>query len=180
MSTLSQEEKNFILELHNMIGTNVEAQVSMYDVGASLGMDKGATTGMSQDLMIEELLELKTLAGGIGITNKGLELLHREGLIAWSATDQSIRLGKGPILDGQDRNEVEKLIIEIKTGPFFTSSGYPQIEELVIDMKTLETQMLSPRPKTAIIRAVLSSLYPLLATAGSQDISEKIQKFIEK
>jgi len=179
MSTVSQEEKRFILELHNMIGADIDAQVSMYDVGASLGMDKGATTGMSQDLMIEELLELKTLAGGIGITKKGLELLRKEGLIAGSAAEQLVRLSKGPILNGQDREEVEKLLTEIKTGAFPTSVGYPQLEELVIDIKTLESQMLSPRPKTAIIRAVLSSLLPVLSTGESDKIPEKIRNFIE-
>ncbi|SHO49508.1 hypothetical protein [Desulfopila aestuarii] len=179
MSTVSQEEKSFIFELHNMIGGNVDSQVSMYDVGASLGMNKGTTTSMSQDLMIEELVELKTLAGGIGITDKGLELLRKEGLIVGSATEQSIRLGKGPVLDGQDREQVEKFLTEIKKGLFTNPTGYPQIEELVMDVKTLETQMLSPRPKTAVIRAVFSSLSPALAASGSKDISEKIDIFLE-
>jgi len=179
MSTISQEEKSFILELHNIVGDNVDAQVSMYEVGASLGMEKGATTAMSQDLMIEELVELKTLAGGIGITTKGLQLLRKQGLIAGSAGEQLVRLGKGPFLDKEDREQLEKLMAEIKAGIFSTPTSYPQIEELVIDLKTLETQLLSPRPKTAVVRAVLGALPASLSAGGAKEIAEKIRKFAE-
>lgn len=177
MSTATQEEKSFILELHKMTGGDVDAQVSMYDIGATLGMDKGATTAMSQDLMIEELVELKTLSGGIGITRKGLDLLQRDGLIAGAALPV-VSLSRGLIIDRQDREQIDGLLNEINRGIYSSSTRYEQLAELVIDVKTLETQLLSPRPKTAVVRATLASAIHSLAAVGSGELSEKIKDFI--
>jgi len=178
MSTISQEEKNFMLELHTMTGGDIAAQVSMYDVGSALGLDKSAVTALSQDLMIEELVELKSLSGSIGITGKGLAVLEREGLIA-AAGQQTVRLGNGPVIDDQDRQQIELLLAEIKAGAASSPADYAHLEELVIDIKTMEVQLLSPRPKTAMIRSIFHALQGSAAlAAGSAGIAEKIGRFL--
>lgn len=172
MSTLSQEQQ-FMFELHSMTDGNIEAQVSMYDVGSNLGLDKAAATALSQELIIEELVDLKTLSGGIGITPKGLDLLRSEGLIAGSAV-QMAQLGKGPVIDDQDRQHLGGLLLEIRTTVFASQSAYTQLEELVIDLKTLDIQLISPRPKTAIVLAILESMQQSLEKLGSREIADRI------
>jgi len=178
MSTISQEEKNFLLELHTMTGGDVAAQVSMYDVGTALGLDKSAVTALSQDLMIEDLVELKSLSGTIGITDRGLTMLEREGLIA-GAGEQTVRLSKGPVIDDQDRRQIENLLADIKTGAVTSPSDYAGLEELVIDIKTMEVHLLSPRPKTAVLRALLHTIQGSSCFAAvSSGIADRISRFL--
>ena len=173
MSTPSQEEQQFLLELHSMTKGGTEAQVSMYEVGESLGLDKGTASALSQDLIIEELVELKTLSGGIGITPKGLDLLRREGLVAGGVTEM-VQLGKGPVLDDQDRKHLDELLAEIKTTVFTAKPAYTQVEELVIDLKTLDTQLLSSCPKTKIVLAILESMRNALEKTECRSLADRI------
>lgn len=179
MNTLSQEEQRFMLELHAMTDGDIAAQVSMYDVGNNLGLDKDTASAVSQDLIIEELVELKTLSGGIGITPKGLDLLRREGLIAGAMVDMA-QLGRGPVLDAQDRKHLDDLLVEIRTTALAAKSAYTQLEELVIDLKTLETQLLSPRPKTEIVLAILTSIQKVLDKIGMQEIADRIGMLVRR
>lgn len=177
MSTDTPEAKRFMLELYTMTEGDMEMQVSMYEVGAALGLDKGAVSSMSEELIIEELVELKTLSGGIGITRNGLELLQQEGIIS-GLSDQAVQLGQGPILDQQDLQQLEQLLMEIKKSTLASQGSYSRLEELVIDLKTLETQLLSPRPKTAIVREVLGSIQGTLVTTGVTEIATKLKGFL--
>jgi len=179
MTAATQEEIRFMLELYNMTDGSLEAQISMYDIGATLGFDKATITSMSQDLMIEDLVELKTLSGGIGITRKAMQLLQNEGLISGS-TAQSIHLSAGPVINEQDREQIDALLTEIKSETATARAEYPLVEELVIDIKTLETQLLSPRPKTYVFRAVFLSLIQALSSAGANQTAEKLQRFIKE
>lgn len=179
MTAATQEEIRFMLELYNMTDGSLDAQISMYDIGDSLGFDKATITSMSQDLMIEELVELKTLSGGIGITQKAMQLLQNEGLIAGSKV-QSVRLSTGPVINDQDREHIDVLLTEIKSETATARTEYPLVEELVIDIKTLETQLLSPRPKTYVFRAIFLSLIQLLSSAGANRTAEKLQQFVEE
>lgn len=173
MNTPNQKEQQFILELYSMTDGNTETQVSMYDVGNTLGLDKVAASALSQEMIIEELVELKTLSGGIGITEKGLELLRRQGLITRSAVHLA-QLNRGPVIDEQDRQYLGDVLTEIRKSTFVNQSAYVQLEELVIDIKTLDTQLLSPHPKTAIVLAILASMQQSLEKIGNQETANKI------
>ena len=53
------------------------------------------------------------------------------------------------------------------------------MEEIVIDMKTIEVQLLSSRPKTAIVREILRSLSTLLKEVeATSRLSEKIEMVV--
>lgn len=177
MTIPSQEELQFMLELHAMTNGDITAQISMYDVGTHLGMDKTTASDLSQDLIIGELVELKTLSGGIGITPKGLELLRSEGRITSVATE-TIQLSKGPVLDVQDRQHLDKLLREIRAAACDGKSSYAQLEEFIIDLKTLDTQLLSPRPKTKIVQATLESMLSAAEKFGSQELSRKVRMLV--
>ena len=175
MTTLSQQENDFILELYTRTEGDSEAQVSMYDVGERFGLAKNEATALSQDLMVEELIELRTLSGGISITGKGIALLQKAGLI--TATSSAVRLGDGPVLDDSDRQETEAILNEIRAVSCCTTT-FNQMAELVIAVKTLETQLLSPKPKSNIVRPILLDLSQLLRAADATQLSQRIETFI--
>ena len=65
----------YLQELYNTTKGNTETQVSMYDLGPALGLEKTAAGKIAEDLMVLGFIELKTLAGGISITDEGLKKL---------------------------------------------------------------------------------------------------------
>lgn len=173
------EVLQFMLELHSMSGGNTESQVSMYDVGNSLGLDRSAASSLAQELIIDELAELKTLSGAVSITPKGLELLRSEGLIAGTSVEIA-RLGQGPVLNEQDRQVLAALLTEIRSSALAAGSRYSQLEEVVVDLKTLDTQLLSPLPKTKIAQAILESLANALQKLDSRQIADKIGMLLRR
>lgn len=175
MDLNSPEAKAFLFELYTATQGDPEVQVSMYDVGDTLGLEQSEAGTMAEALFIQGLAELKTLSGGIGITLQGLKALDVK---LDPKLDDSQKLGPDPILDDQGKEAVENIILDIQTCIITAKQSYPQLEEMVIDIKTIEIQLLSPRPKTEIIREILRSLQSSLTDSGSTDLAEKVTTFI--
>jgi hypothetical protein len=170
------EEQAYLYELFNQTRGDTSAQVSMYDIGTTLGLEKTAAGSTAESLFIQGLAELKTLSGGIGITDQGLEALGKTP----AETDGGVEktLGKGPVLDSADMDLVTALLVEIKTEAAPGKNSYPQLEEIVMDIKTMETQLLSPKPKTGIVREIIKSLHQTIEKSGSSDLAEKLKSIV--
>ncbi|SDU54783.1 hypothetical protein [Desulfobacula phenolica] len=167
------EARAYLFELYTVTQGDPKAQVSMYDVGATLGLEKTDAGAMAEDLFIRGFAELKTLSGGIGITVQGLEELdvQPDPVIC---NDDSLVLGKSTVLENKGQKAVEKILQDIKASLVQTSPTYEKLEEIVMDIKTIEIQMLSPRPKTAVIREVLRSLHKSISASGTEDLAVKL------
>jgi hypothetical protein len=176
MDPVNPEAKAFLFELYTQTKGDTKKQVSTNDVGAALGLEKTAAESMAQDLIIQGYAELKTLSGGIGITIQGLELLQIK--IVPESNLETMSLGSGPVLENQDKKIVEKIIQDIKDSLTQIKQTYAQQEELVIDIKTIEIQMLSPSPKTKVIREVFRSLHKNFVTFGPEDVSKALNSLI--
>jgi hypothetical protein len=174
MDTDSPEALNYLAELYQRTAGDVSVQVSMYEVGAAVDMEKTAAGKLAEDLIGDGLVEVKTLSGGIGITALGIEQVQAAGLAGGAAAP--VALGDGPLLEGENKAAVVSLVREIKSAAAQKSGSYDSLEEMVIDIKTLEVQLLSPRPKTAIVREVLLSMGQTLKSIGQHDLSDTIGK----
>ncbi len=164
MSFEEVQMNNFLQQLYQMSSGDLAAEVSMYDVGASLGLERSEAGAVAEDLIIDGYAELKNLTGGISITVEGLRLLEVDTSTGTSGqTEGSFVLGDGEVLAAEDCKAVERLLSEIKDVATDGRFSYSQVEEFVIDTKTLETQLLSSRPKTAIVREILRSLAKVLS-----------------
>jgi hypothetical protein len=170
------QAKAYLFELYTLTKGDTEVQVSMYDVGAVLGLEKTDAGAMAEDLFIQGYAELKTLSGGIGITLQGLDLLQVK--IVPESNLESPGLGKETILETQGKEALEKILQAIKEHLSRNKQTYSKLEELVMDIKTIEIQMLSPRPKTKIIREVLRSLHENIAGFVSKDLSNALNSLI--
>ncbi len=170
------EVKAYLFELYTMTQGNKTTTVSMYDVGETLGLGKTEAGTLAEDLFIRGFAELKTLSGGIGITRQGMEALDVE--ITPEPGSETLHLGKGPVLEENGKKAVGTILHDIKSAIARTSSSYSQIEEIVMDIKTIEVQLLSPKPKTGIIREVLQSLQKNLAASGPEEITAHLTSMV--
>jgi hypothetical protein len=174
MDTDSPEARNYLAELYQRTAGDVSVQVSMYEVGAAVDMEKTAAGKLAEDLIGDGLVEVKTLSGGIGITALGIEHVQAAGLAGGAAAP--VALGDSPLLEGENKAAVVSLVRDIKSAVSQQSAPYDSLEEMVIDIKTLEVQLLSPRPKTAIVREILLSMGQALKSIGQVDLSDTIGK----
>lgn len=170
------EEKAFLYELYTQTRGNTEAQVSMYDIGNMLGLEKSAAGTLAENLFIQGFAELKTLSGGIGITTQGMRALDINPPAKLG--EEPVTLGKSLVLEDTGKDAAIKIINEIKTVIPDSGLSFETMEELILDLKTIEVQMLSPRPKTQIIREILRSIKTCIEQTNSDQLVQKLEMLI--
>jgi hypothetical protein len=168
---------SLLMELYQKTKGDLQQTISMYDLGASLGFAKAAAGAAAEELMVEGLVELRTLSGGISITAEGLAALGIAPAAPPVAPGQERKLSKGPVLDGGDRELLRQLLADLRA---CSGSGktIAQLEEMLIDIKTLEVQLLSPAAKSAIVREVLRSLHAALDKGGDKAMAGRLSALI--
>ena len=175
----STKDKNefFLTELCRVVDGDITLQVSMYDVGAAIGMDRDEASRVAEDLIVDGLVELVSLSGGVSITSDGLQSLnHQSG--KESVNSEILKLGTNPILDKEKCKVVEETLYLYKDAVQNTKISYSRLEEIIFDIKTLETQLLSNKPKNAIIKAVLASLAGYASEEKLDELTIRLQEMI--
>jgi hypothetical protein len=165
--------KSYLDEVYRLTGGDTECQVSMYDIGTAIGLDRAEAGSLAEQLMVQGLIELKTLSGGIGITADGLSTLGISAPAPAAAAD-SLKLGRGTIITDSDRQTIQLLTDEIKSAAAELTIDYRSMEEIVIDLKTIEIQLLSPQPKTRIIAELFRSLQNAMELAKADNVAAKL------
>ncbi len=176
MNMDNPEAKAYLLELYKITGGDTNAKVSMYEAGKNIGMEKQDAGKTAEELFMYGYAEIKTLSGGIGITMDGIKAVQE--MTGEKSDDKSLSLGSGPVLEDSARENMEKILRDIKAEITGANLSYEIMEEIVIDIKTIEVQMLSPNPKTEIIREILRSLQKSLATPEFKGLHLKIEAMI--
>ncbi len=169
--------KSFLEELYKQTGGDAEVQVSMYDLGEAIGLDKAEAGSLAEQLMFQGQVELRSLSGGISITSEGLAVLGFTAPHAQS-TESELQLGTGPVADDKDRQTVHLLIEQIKMEISNLSLDYSLLEEIVLDIKTIEVHMLSPKPKIAVLREIFRSLKNAFETAKVDKVAAQLKTLI--
>jgi hypothetical protein len=172
----SQEAQRYLFELYQMTAGDVGAQVSMFEVGAAVGLEKTEAGKLAEELIGDGLAEVKTLSGGIGITAEGIQRAQAGGAGQSAAAEFS--LGGGPVLEQEAAAVLSSILADVKARLSKTGATYDRLEEMVMDLKTMDVQLLSPRPKTAIVRETLRSLHSVFSTIGDSALSERLGKII--
>lgn len=163
----------FLLELFRQTEGDVENTVSMHDVGLAMGLEKNDSGSLAEELIMDDLVELKTLAGGIGITGKGIDLLVKEGVVQ-ASSGNAMRLSGKAVLEQEDREIINKIVKEIQAAVSSKEADFEATEQIVIDIKTIEVQLLSSSPKADIVLAVLRSLQGCLKSIGHNDAADLV------
>lgn len=176
MELSTPEEKAFLFELHTRTGGDIDAQASMYEIGEALGLERDEAGRMAESLLIQEYAELKTLSGGMGITDKGLTVLDMKPQAG--PGEEPLSLGKGRVLEARGRKVLERIIEEVKGKISGSGASYDILEEMIVDVKTIEAQLFSPCPKTAVFREVLKSLLENIRELGDKDLAFRLTAMI--
>lgn len=149
--------RSFLEQLYAMTGGDTANHVSMYEVGSNIGIERAEARNLGEDLMIQGLVELKTLAGGIAITPDGLKFLGRSATTG-GGSEEHPKLSNAAILTQEDLTLLMDLLSLVRGTISKKRIQYEILEELVFDLKTIEVQMLSPKPKSSVIKPLLYSI----------------------
>jgi len=172
---LNEDEKQFLLTLYDRLDGSTSGQISMYDIGTVMGCEKPATLKLAESLMGMDAVEVRTLSGAIGLTESGIEAARKLG--AGGSADTP-RLGDGPVVDDAGRDGAEALVTAVKAAAGASGLKFDSLTELVADLKTIDAQLMSSRPKTAILRECFKSLRKTLSKTNLADHAAQIEQFI--
>ena len=125
----------------------------MYTMGETIGLDREASERAAEDLIARGLVEIRTLSGGIGLSEEGAGLLAETD--AGHAAD---RLGTASPLSPPQYEVVERTLTRLKTDLGERGLPFETLSEMIADIRSIEAQLASPKAKTTVIRACFSSL----------------------
>mgnify|MGYP001816181537 CR=1 FL=1 len=178
ISELDESGQQFLIQLFEQVGGDSSAQASMYDVGEGLGLNRNTSSRVAETLMGLELVEIRTLSGGIGISAEGAnEVMRLTGKVP--QTDGSPgKLTDQLLMDPVSTQGVEQAAGELKSQTGNLGLDFDGLSELMADLKTIDAQLGSSRPKTAIIRECLRSIKEVLEGGGNNDGLVKIRALL--
>ena len=158
---------------------NASAQISMYDLGERLGLTRSEASRTAELIMSEGWAEVRTLSGGIGLTQAGIDACHAMSAGTQGETAVVAGLGTSALLETNSLRSVEAAVSGLKLALEKGGFGFDVLSELLADIRTIDAQLASPRPKTAILRACFKSILGVLASAGHTDQTDRIKRLIE-
>lgn len=162
LNELKEEDRCFLVEMFRRGDDDPLASVSMHEIGERLKIDRQKSSHISEVLISFGLVDLRSLSGAIALTAEG-----RQAARAIQATggQDGFTLGRGPLLDDVRRQAVETITTDLKQQTGELGLDFDALNELNADLRTIETQLASPRPKTAIVRACFQSIRDVLKSA---------------
>jgi hypothetical protein len=89
------------------------------------------------------------------------------------------KLGDEPVLNSGGRQAIGQVVSELKNQTGSLGLDFDTLSELMADLKTIEAQLDSSRPKTAIIRECLRSVLGVTEKTKDSRISGRICKLME-
>lgn len=178
MNAMAENEERFLIELFEKTDGKTAGSISMYDIGSNLGLEKEGARQIAENLMSEGLVEVRSLSGSIALTQEGIEAAENLGAGGAEAGDAAAPLTTAPIIDEAGRETVEALTASLKARAGELELSFDPLAELVADLRTIDAQLASSRPKTAVIRACFESIRKVLQTAGDEEELTKVKQLL--
>ena len=97
---------------------------------------------------------------------------------AVSSGDDFAKLDDSSVLNASGRQAVEHIASELKNQAGSLGLDFDTLTELMADLKTIDAQLGSSRPKTAIIRECLRSVLAVCQNSADNKISDRIRTLI--
>ena len=166
--------RQFLIQLYEQTKGDSTVQVSMYDIGGQLGLDRNIASMVAQELIGSMLVEIRTLSGGIGISAVGSQMAQQLIGPAAASADEFSKLDDTPLLNAAGRQAVEQIVSETKNQAGSLELDFDTLTELMADLKTIDAQLGSSRPKTAIIRECLFSVLAILKNFADNKTAGRI------
>jgi hypothetical protein len=178
-SDLGETAQQFLIRLFEQTKGDGSIQVSMYDIGEQLELDRDSASKVAQELIGCQLAEIRTLSGGIGISADGSTRVRDfMGPLA-SGNSEYTKLADEPVLNSGGQQALDQVVFELKNQTGSLGLDFDTLNELMADLKTIEAQLDSSRPKTAIIRECLRSVLGVVEKAQSRQMVDRLRKLVE-
>ncbi|WP_373501333.1 hypothetical protein, partial [Desulfococcus sp.] len=84
----------------------------------------------------------------------------------------------GPVIEEAARGGVEAVAAALKAGAGSLGLPFDSLTELVADLRTIDAQMFSPRPKSAILRECFDSIRKSLAKVNLMEQVTQIDRLL--
>ena len=179
-SELDETCQQFLIQLFEQTGGDPSAQASMYEVGEGLGLDRDSSSRAAETLIGLQMVEIRTLSGGIGISTEGANEVKRLTGGAIPTDGSPTTLTDQRVMDPPSCQGVEQIAGELKSQVANLGLDFDRLSELMADLKTIDAQLGSSQPKTAIIRECLRSLKEILEDATEAEILLKIRALLRE
>lgn len=126
--------------------------VGMWVVGQSIGLERSETESLAMDLVAEGFLEIKSLSGGVALTQTGLALFE-----AGASQDAE------PVTLGTILERMETFLNERDLPPAVR-------QNLAADIQTLRAQSGRTSPLPAVLETVLNAVREALSGLSSPPV----------
>jgi hypothetical protein len=177
-SALPDSSVPFFRSLFIKTSGDKKKQVSMHEIGNEAGLDKPASKTVAEELMSLGLIDIRTLSGGIGLTEEGVLEAQRWFADIPGIGAAGITLGKHPIVGEKNGTAISDILTGLKPRVGKLGMAFDDLTELLADIQSLEAQMRSPRPKSAIVRECFCSMLPTLTRSGETETLSRIKSFL--
>ena len=179
-SDIDQIGRDFMLALDEHLRQGAD-QVSMYDVGTAVGLEKEEAGRVAENLIGSGLIEIRTLSGGIGITPEGATQVSRWNLGSSEGAVEDLVLGTAVVLNPAQHQAVDTIVSRIKDDADRWQLESDRLAELMADVSSLGAQLASPRPKCAIVRECLMAVHDALVDAPADpQLTRDIEQLLDR
>ncbi len=178
MADISEDGIRFLQELYNRCSGDPAGTFSMFEIGQAIGLEREQAGAVGEELIGWELVEVRTLSGGVAIAESGIERARQLSGESTKPDDRRIRLGADPVLDEAGRNAVDRLVSRLKSEIDDLGLGFDRLSEIMADLKSIEAQLSSPRPKTALVKEGCRSMIEVLNAAGAAQQSRALKDLL--
>lgn len=168
----------FFRSLFIKTGADTRKQVSMHEIGNEAGLDKSASKNVAEELMSLGLIDIRTLSGGIGLTKEGVLEAQSWFTDIPGISSAGMTLGNHPVVGEKNGAVIMDILISLKPRIGKLGMAFDDLTELLADVQSLEAQMRSSRPKTAIVRECFRSMLPALARSNETETLSRIKSFL--
>lgn len=187
----------FLAALHDAVGGDRHAIVSMWDIGKGLGFDKSTTKIVVQFLEGESLLEHRTIGGGIGITHHGVREVEDARSAPSTPTEyfppsgsvpatppsvtnilhnygtiggsvQQAGAGAAQTITQDQRQQIAQVLGELKNAMAGAKLDAATRGDIEAQVGTVEAQLKAANPPIGMIRGCLNTLRDILTSAAGQ------------
>lgn len=180
MGDISEEATLFLQELYRRYDGNPAGTFSMFEIGQTLGLEREKAGAVGEELIGWGLVEVRTLSGGVAIAESGIEKVRQLSGQSTGQDDHRIRLGADPVLELAGRDAVDCVLSRLKANIGDLSLGFERLSEIMADLKSIEAQLSSPRPKTAIVREGFRSMLEVLEAAGAAQQFRALKELLDE
>ncbi|MBW1841519.1 MAG: hypothetical protein JRI75_06960 [Deltaproteobacteria bacterium] len=180
MTDIDAEEtlNQFVVEFYLQTQGDPSNIVSWYDIGETLGLDREGSSQAAEELIGTGLAEIKTLNGGIGITDDGIAEAEQLGAALGAVGGAGPILGDAPILDETGSLTVGQIAGSLKNQMGEKNWDFNTLSELMADLKSIDAQLSSPNPKTAVIRECFLSIMGVLQKGNDADSLTQVRTLL--